>query len=121
MADIIQFDADRRQKKYLLLEAIGRLMQCAGCHAKCTRCGMTIDIDDEPLPLFECEAVLCPSCGAEYEAYQERLAGKNDPEIYWLNESWMKAWASWLEYQKAVTSFKHSKEFIRLVNDPPRF
>lgn len=117
MADIIRFDRDRRHKRLLLLEAVGRMMQCTACHRRCTKCGMAADEDARPLA--EYEAVLCQTCATEYQAYRDRREGRGDREAFWLNEAWMDTWTTWLAHQKANLEFRKSKEFQRLLNEPP--
>lgn len=117
MADVISLDRNRRQRRLILLEAAGRLMRCAGCQLRCSRCGL--GVDDEGAPLPEYEIILCPTCYTEYEAYRQRLEGRADPEAFWLNDAWAETWTTWLAHQKAVAEYRRSKEFVRLLHDPP--
>ncbi len=117
MADVIEIDLKRRKRRILLGEAVGRFVRCSACQARCARCGLMAD--EEAYPLIEYEVVLCPICHTEYDVYRQRLEGRSDPELYWLNDEWMETWRTWLEHQKAVASFRRSKEFQRFLTEPP--
>jgi hypothetical protein len=38
-------------------------------------------------------------------------------EIYWHNKEWMRLWSAWIEYRKAITKFRDSNEFRRLIKE----
>jgi hypothetical protein len=115
MAEVINLDKRRRQRREILLEAAGRLARCAGCQFRCARCGFRVE--GEPLVLPELGLLLCGPCRTEYQVYQERLRGASEPEFYWQNEAWMETWRSWLAHQRAVSNFRRSKEFQRLLSE----
>lgn len=104
----------RRQK----VMAVRKVFQCARCPSKCERCGAPLGMDsreqdDHPKTPYH----FCLSCAEEYTDYIQRLQGKGDPEAYWHNHDWLKAWHAWIEYQGAVDTYLRSKEFRRLLDE----
>jgi len=115
MAEVINLDRRRKQRREILLEAAGRLARCSGCQIRCARCGFRVEGDSLVLP--ELGIHLCEPCRAEYQAYLERLNGTTEPDFYWQSNDWMETWRSWLDHQRAVFNFRRSKEFQRLLSE----
>lgn len=104
----------RKQK----IMAVRKVFQCSHCPSKCERCGTALGMDpreqgEHPKTPYH----FCISCSEEYLDYVQRLQGKGDPEAYWHNHDWLKAWHAWIEYQGAVDRYIHSKEFRKLVDE----
>lgn len=95
------------------------MMQCTGCQRRCTKCGMPAE--EGAVPVAQYEALFCPTCNAEYQAYLDKRAGKGDNQAFWLNQAWEQTWETWLAHQEALIKFKQTKEFQRLLNEPPDF
>jgi Pyruvate/2-oxoacid:ferredoxin oxidoreductase delta subunit len=104
-------NALRREK----IDVLKKVLQCARCQLKCSRCGVQIDESDQnnepklPYPL-------CSGCGDEYEAYLKLRSGEF-AERYWYNEEWMEVWQTWLKHQKALDQYRDSQEFIKLLRE----
>lgn len=98
--------------------AVRQVFQCTHCASKCERCGTGLSRDNRTktdtvrLPYHFCDA-----CSDEYLDYIHHLQGKADPEAYWHNHSWLKAWSAWIEYQGAVDQYVRSKEFQQLIGE----
>ncbi len=91
------------------------MIQCAGCRLKCARCGFQVEEESYLLP--DLDVTLCRSCQVEYAAFQKRLQGVVDEELYWQNEAWQESWSTWIKHQKAMAAFRRSKEFQRLLSE----
>ncbi len=126
MADIIEFGkkADNlkseregvlRQRK---IEALRKIFQCTRCMVKCSRCGTQIDSKSDEPARFAAPYSFCKSCGAEYEEYRARLDGNQTvSDCYWHNSKWMRVWETWIQHQKALDQYRHSKEFLQLMDE----
>jgi len=98
--------------------AVRKVFQCSHCPSKCERCGTPLGMDPKELGEHpKTPYHFCAGCAEEYIDYVHRLQGKGDPEAYWHNHDWLKAWHAWIEYQGAVDRYVHSKEFRRLVDE----
>jgi Pyruvate/2-oxoacid:ferredoxin oxidoreductase delta subunit len=124
VADIIELEKRRqRQQKEKTnglneekLEVLKKVLQCARCQLKCSRCGTQIEeVEDRqhsPLPY-----PLCSGCGDEYKVYLELNMGESGAGRYWHNQEWMEIWRTWLQHQKALDHYRNSKEFIKLLHE----
>ncbi|UCE82337.1 MAG: hypothetical protein JSV47_11565 [Deltaproteobacteria bacterium] len=124
MAEIIELEKRRQQqqdeKEDALhgekIDVLKKILQCARCQLKCSRCGTQIEETGEekhsklPYPL-------CSGCGEEYEVYLNLLRGELSAGRYWHNEEWMKLWHTWLQHQQALDHYRNSKEFIKLMHE----
>ena len=104
-----------RKRKIL---AVRQVFQCTHCASKCERCGTGMGPEnhtqtDNPRIPYR----FCDSCAEEYMDYIDQLQGKGNPEAYWHNHAWMKAWRAWIEYQGAIDQYMRSKEFQRLIQE----
>ncbi len=126
MAEVIEFgkkaldlksvrDASLRQRK---IEALKKIFQCTRCMLKCSKCGAQLDGEGETNSKYASPYPFCRNCREEYEEYRERCSGvQNTPKYYWHNDSWMKFWEGWLEYQKSLDEYRQSKEFLQLIQE----
>ena len=124
MADIIELEKRRQQQQSEKADALHeekidvlmKILQCARCQLKCSRCGTQIEESAEtkhsalPYPL-------CSGCGEEYEVYLELSRGEQEAGRYWHNEAWLKVWHTWLQHQTALDHYRNSKEFIKLLQE----
>jgi hypothetical protein len=124
VADIIELEKRRQQQKnekafdlrHEKIDVLKKVLQCARCQLKCSRCGTQIEEAGEnkhttlPYPL-------CASCGDEYGVYVKLRGGELTPGRYWHNEEWMKVWQTWLKHQQALDQYRDSKEFIKLLHE----
>jgi hypothetical protein len=124
VADIIELEKRRQQhlseKKDALqdekIEVLRKILQCARCQLKCSRCGTQIEEADERHHSFLSHP-LCSGCGEEHEAYLKLSRGELAAGHYWHNEEWMEVWRTWLEHQKSLEHYRNSKEFIKLLHE----
>jgi Pyruvate/2-oxoacid:ferredoxin oxidoreductase delta subunit len=124
VADIIELEKRRQQQQREKtnglneekLEVLKKVLQCARCQLKCSRCGTQIEeVEDRkhsPLPY-----PLCSGCGDEYKVYLELNMGESGAGRYWHNQEWMEIWRTWLQHQKALDHYRNSKEFIKLLHE----
>jgi hypothetical protein len=127
MADIISLEARLRkqrdetlsQEKRKRVDAFRSTLQCVSCPMKCAKCGSQLEtpqahVVSQALPLG-----LCRGCWEEYRLYERISAGPFPVEgqEYYHNQHWIGVWKSWLEYQKNLHHYRHSKEFIRLMEE----
>jgi Pyruvate/2-oxoacid:ferredoxin oxidoreductase delta subunit len=124
VADVIELDKRRQQQQNEKADALQetkidllkKVLQCARCQLKCSRCGTQIEESGEeqnsklPYPL-------CSGCGEEHEVYLKLSQGKLKAGRYWHNEEWMDVWRTWLQYQQALDHYRNSKEFIKLLHE----
>ena len=115
MAEVIDITGRQGNRRQLLKEAMGRLLQCWGCRVRCARCGYAIE--EEAHPLAELEAILCPACHADYQTYLRRQRGYSDPDSFWQNQDWAALWSPWLDHQKAMVKYRRSKDCQRLLTE----
>ncbi len=126
MAEILEFgkkaqdlksmkDTDLRQRK---LEALRKIFQCARCVVKCAKCGSQIEAGKKASVRYATPYPFCTNCQEEYEEYQQRNTGEErNPKYYWHNDQWLEVWRSWLDHQKCLDRYKHSKEFLQLLEE----
>ncbi len=126
MAEILEFgrkvqdlksikDSSLRQKK---LEALKKVFQCAQCMVKCAKCGSQIEAQRRDAQRFAAPYSFCRNCREEYEEYQQRIRGEEPgPRYYWHNDQWLDVWRSWLDHQQSLDRYKHSKEFLQLIEE----
>lgn len=129
MADIISIDKKldlAKDKKAALIRrrkvlAVQKVFQCTHCSMKCEKCGTQIEHDPEAGKKVRRNLRVpynfCQGCSEEYLEYIARLKGGGDVDCYWHNESWMDAWAKWIEYQSSVDRYIKSKEFKKLLDE----
>ncbi|MFZ1985769.1 MAG: hypothetical protein WAU91_15225 [Desulfatitalea sp.] len=104
----------RKQK----IRAVVKVFHCAHCATKCERCGASLlGTQGEQSVNPRIPYHFCAGCAEEYVDYIQRLQGEGDPEAYWHNHHWLKAWRAWIEYQGAVDQYLRSKEFRRLMDE----
>jgi predicted amidophosphoribosyltransferase len=96
-----------RRRKLMTLEAFfqGNSV-CERCHSDISKQHAHRDIR---VPYLFCDV-----CAQEYISYIERLQGKENPEFYWQNFSWMDVWRRWIDYRGATDQYIQSKEFLQL-------
>ncbi len=126
MAEILEFgkkaqdlksmrDTDLRQKK---LEVLRKIFQCTRCVVKCAKCGSQIEAGKKESSRYATPYPFCSNCQEEYEEFQQRAKGEEQgPKYYWHNDQWLEVWRSWLEHQKCLDRYKHSKEFLQLLEE----
>ena len=124
MAEIIELGERRRQQEHEKADALRddkiavlrKVLQCAHCQLKCSRCGVQIEeageIEPSMLPY-----PLCSDCEGEYEVYAKLRRGETPVGHYWHNKEWMEMWRSWLNHQQALDQYRNSKEFLKLVHE----
>jgi Pyruvate/2-oxoacid:ferredoxin oxidoreductase delta subunit len=124
VADIIELEKRRQQQQSEKtnglneekFEVLKKVLQCARCQLKCSRCGTQIEETEDrqhsPLPY-----PLCSGCGDEYKVYLELTKGESATGRYWHNQEWMEIWRTWLQHQKALDHYRSSKEFIKLLHE----
>ncbi len=124
MADIIELEKRRQQQQSEKtnglteekLEVLKKVLQCARCQLKCSRCGTQIEEPEDrqhsPLPY-----PLCSGCSDEYKVYLELTKGAAGGKSYWHNQEWIEIWRTWLQHQKALDHYRNSKEFIKLLHE----
>ncbi len=124
MADVIELDKRRQQQQGESADALSdakidvlkRVLQCARCQFKCSRCGTQIDESGEK-QLSNVSYPLCSGCGEEYEVYLKLSRGELTAGHYWHNEEWLDVWRTWLKHQQALDHYRNSKEFIKLLHE----
>jgi Pyruvate/2-oxoacid:ferredoxin oxidoreductase delta subunit len=129
VADIISIDKKldlAKDKKAALIRrrkvlAVQKVFQCTHCSRKCEKCGTQIEYDSEVGEKYHRKLRVpynfCQGCSEEYIEYIERLKGRGDADCYWHNESWVDAWAKWIEYQSSVDRYIKYKEFKKLLDE----
>lgn len=124
MADIIELEKRRQQQQSEKadelheekIDVLMKILQCARCQLKCSRCGTQIEESGEtqhsklPYPF-------CSGCGEEYEVYLKLSRGELTAGGYWHNEEWMDLWRTWVKHQQALDHYRNSKEFIKLLQE----
>jgi hypothetical protein len=127
MADIISLEARLRkqreetfsQEKKKRFEAFRSTLQCVSCPMKCAKCGSQLEV---PQPHVVSEALplgLCLGCREEYRLYERIIASPLPVEgqEYYHNQHWIGVWKSWVEYQRSLHKYRHSQEFLRLMEE----
>ncbi len=126
MAEILEFgrkiqdlksmkDTSLRQKK---LEALKKIFQCTRCMMKCAKCGSQIEGEKTDSLRYATPYPFCRNCQEEYEEYRQRVKDEDHlPKYYWHNDQWIEVWKSWLDHQKCLDRYKHSKEFLQLLEE----
>jgi hypothetical protein len=121
MADVIGLQRKKREKqlqtdqeKARKVQAFLKVFECASCHLKCARCGTQLELSRVQSLVSGMPYRFCRSCENEFAAFQKRLKGNTENDIYWYNEEWLEMWKAWTRYQDAVKRFLNSKEVIRL-------
>jgi len=124
VADIIELEKRRLEQQKQEADAIldekmvvlKKILQCARCQLKCSRCGTQIEDASEtehsslPYPL-------CSGCRNEYELYLRLSREGSGAGRSWHNKEWMKVWRTWLQHQHALDQYRNSKEFIKLLHE----
>lgn len=106
--------AQRRQK----IRSVLKVFHCANCASKCERCGAALlGAQGEQMANPRIPYHFCSGCAEEYVDYIQRLQGEGDPQAYWHNHHWIRAWHAWIEYQSAADQYLRSKEFRRLLDE----
>jgi hypothetical protein len=127
MADVISLEARLRkqreetfsQEKKKRFEAFRSTLQCISCPMKCAKCGSQLEVPQSHMVSEALPLGLCQSCWEEYRLYERVGAGPGPVEgqEYYHNEHWISVWKSWLEYQKSLHYYRHSKEFVKLIEE----
>jgi hypothetical protein len=123
VADIIELEKRRQQQQSTKtnglneekLEVLKKVLQCARCQLKCSRCGTQIEEPEDRKPSLPYP--LCSGCGDEYEVYLELTKEESGSRRYWHNQEWIEIWRTWLQHQKALDHYRNSKEFIKLLHE----
>jgi hypothetical protein len=100
-------------------EAVQRVLQCSTCPSKCAMCGRHRRGAESSSPpsMASIESTLCKSCRSEFEAFQKiSKEGRSGPDMFWHNNEWIELWARWLDYQRSISRFKNSFNFIQLTD-----
>ncbi len=90
-------------------ESVQRLLQCSGCHFKCSMCGHHVERSEATVKPPVGNFNLCANCSAEFQDFLN--ISKNDTqkeEIFWHTEEWVELWATWMTFQRALNRFKES-------------
>lgn len=102
-----------RQRKIRIVQKFLRHPQTT---AKCEKCGIQISPDGSTIQHhLRVPYNFCGDCSEEYIDYIEQLKGKGNPDNYWHNGAWQKAWRAWIDYQNTLDQFIKSKEFRQLL------
>ena len=112
---------EQLERHHSKIETVKRAVQCSSCHLKCAMCGIHLDGDDLSCcpPVSSSQAFnLCETCRSEFDDYLEIMNGNKGADIFWHSKEWLKLWSTWLDYQEAVGSFRNSREFRQLINEP---
>jgi hypothetical protein len=100
------------------IHAAYKVFLCSGCPSKCSKCGTQLDVAHHDCTKdMERMFRLCSVCGEEYAEFQRRKEGKTTLQMYWHNEQWVNLWDAWLNYQKTMSEYRKSKEFLQLLED----
>jgi hypothetical protein len=102
------------------IETIHRIVQCTCCNFRCAMCGQHIP-EEETGSAFEIHSsgtTLCGGCRAEFESYLGVNQDKDEAEVFWRNEEWVRLWSTWWEFQQAISQFRRSPEYKQLVEEP---
>ncbi len=90
-------------------ESVQRLLQCSGCHFKCSMCGHHVERSATTLSPTANEFNLCGNCLSEFEDFLNIPHRDNQKEeIFWHTEEWVELWSSWMKFQRALNGFKAS-------------
>jgi len=119
MADIIDISGKKGQKSReefrQKLEATRRIFLCSGCPSKCAKCGTHLEGIERCSSPSSSEHHLCDACRSEWETYQKLQRGETANALYYHNTEWIRLWEAWIDYQRALTNYRNSKEFQRLL------
>jgi len=103
------------------IETIQRTVQCTSCRLKCSMCSSHLENSSSSCPEIlsapEAMHTLCESCQSEFDEYLRIVRGETKPEVFWHNRQWIRLWAAWLEFQRAMGEFRNSPEFRRLCEE----
>jgi hypothetical protein len=92
-------------------ESVQRLLQCSGCHFKCSMCGHHVERaqeKDRP-PATELNFNLCSNCLSEFEDFLKASNKEiQKKDIFWHTEEWLELWSTWVTFQRALNNFKAS-------------
>jgi hypothetical protein len=116
---------DEKRKQQIALyrskiETIRRTVQCTSCRHKCSMCGSHLGDTHSACPEFLTAPPmhpLCDGCRAEFDEYLGIVHGERKAEVFWHNREWIRLWAVWSEYQRAIGEFRASPEFKRLCQE----
>ena len=90
-------------------ESVQRLLQCSGCHFKCSMCGHHVERSETTARPVANDFNLCGNCLAEFEDFLSISDNDNEKEeIFWHTEEWVGLWSSWMTFQRALNAFKTS-------------
>ena len=93
-------------------ESVQRVLQCSGCHFKCSMCGHHVERSEaaERLPANDSNFNLCSNCFSEFEDFLEisKKEHREKEDIFWHTEEWVELWSSWMTFQRALNHFKAS-------------
>ena len=90
-------------------ESVQRLLQCSGCHFKCSMCGHHVERSEATVRSPANDFNLCGNCLAEFEDFLSISHKDNQKEeIFWHTEEWVELWSSWMKFQRALNGFKAS-------------
>ncbi len=124
MAEIIELEKRRQQqenenvagRRDEKIDVLKKVLQCARCQLKCSRCGTQIEEAGEIKPP-KLPYPLCSGCEEEYGVYVKLRQGELTTGRYWHNQEWMELWRSWLQHQQALDQYRNSREFIKLLHE----
>lgn len=115
---------DKKRKRQVEIhrhksETVQRMVQCASCQFRCAMCGHHMRQNESSYlsPPSPVDWNLCQTCRAEFEDYLKISRGTRGSALFWHNREWLKLWAAWLDYQKAIREFRHSDEFRQLLEE----
>ncbi|MFO8090249.1 MAG: hypothetical protein R6U13_10465 [Desulfatiglandaceae bacterium] len=117
--DLLQTRRRRREleTKTRKVQAVRKLVQCTSCRFRCAMCGGRVEVDDmQPVKFEELDFVLCENCKTDFDDYKAVVEKKLSSDCFWHNKEWVALWSSWIGYQRAIRSFKNSKEFKQLMH-----
>jgi len=122
MAGVIDLSDKRAKQKVRqrqdMLQAARRIFLCSGCPSKCSKCGAQLEETNHAcVGTTDSVFRFCPACSEEFAEYELRKNGESANRMYWHNEQWVTLWDAWLDYQKSLSEYRKSKEFLELLDD----
>lgn len=125
MARVIDIEGKLKQKKGQKSEIerlkkitlVKKFIECTQCMLKCSKCGTQMELPEAVNRNTSIPFRFCLNCQEEYEEYIKSQLGQGNPSFYWYNQEWRDIWRNWIEYQKALQSYKDSEEFKRLIKE----
>ncbi len=119
MAEVIDLTNKRARKKQVgqrdRLESARRVFLCSGCPSRCAKCGTQLESREHDCYSGGGDFSFCDICASEWEVFDKARRGEDVERQYYHNQAWFTLWESWLTYRKALTEYRDSEDFKRLL------